>query len=103
MSYNISDRAVYNACLVRFPCLLITRSAVINEVINFQCMIECARCSIAEIFNELLIIRRKFLIKRNGKQMIDDEGHLFEYFEQDISEQLRKSIQQYLEGGAEKL
>jgi len=35
--------------------------------------------------------------------MIDDEGHLFEYFEQDISEQLRKSIQQYLEGGAEKL
>lgn len=43
------------------------------------------------------------LIKEYGKQIIDDEGHIFEYSEQDISEQLRKSIQQYLEGGVKKL
>ncbi|MCD4680706.1 MAG: hypothetical protein K8S00_10000 [Bacteroidales bacterium] len=43
------------------------------------------------------------LIKEYGKQIIDEEGHIFEYSEQDISEQLRKSIQQYLEGGVKKL
>jgi len=43
------------------------------------------------------------LIKKYGKQIIDDEGHIFEYSEQDISEQLRKSIQQYVEGGVKKL
>ena len=30
---------------------------------------------------------------------IDDEGHVHEYSEQDIYEQVRKSIQRYLEGG----
>ena len=39
------------------------------------------------------------LLEQYGQPVTDDEGHVFEYSEQDISEQLRKAIQQYLEGG----
>jgi len=37
----------------------------------------------------------KELLGRYGQPVTDDEGHIFEYSEQDISEQLRKAIQQY--------
>lgn len=40
------------------------------------------------------------LLERFGKQFVDDAGHIMEYSEQDISEQLRKSIQNYIEGGS---
>jgi hypothetical protein len=39
------------------------------------------------------------LLERFGKPFMDDNGHLMEYSEQDISEQLRKSVQNYPEGG----
>lgn len=39
------------------------------------------------------------LLERFGKQFMDDAGHIMEYSEQDISEQLRKSIQKHIEGG----
>ena len=56
--------------------------------------------------NRKIVISDDFadeLINEYGKQITDEEGHIFEYSEQDISEQLRKSIQQYLEGGVKKL
>ncbi len=37
----------------------------------------------------------KELLGQYGQPVTDDEGHIFEYSEQDISEQLRKAIQQY--------
>lgn len=40
------------------------------------------------------------LLERFGKPFMDDNGHLMEYSEQDISEQLRKIIQNYMEGGS---
>jgi hypothetical protein len=40
------------------------------------------------------------LLKRFGKPFMDDAGHNMEYSEQDISEQLRKSIQKYIDGGS---
>jgi len=51
--------------------------------------------------NMRISIPEKFareLLEQYGQPVTDDEGHVFEYSEQDISEQLRKSIQQYLEG-----
>jgi hypothetical protein len=40
------------------------------------------------------------LLERFSSPFMDDDGRLMEYSEQDISEQLRKSIQNYSEGGS---
>jgi hypothetical protein len=39
------------------------------------------------------------LLEQFGKPFLDDTGHVMEYSEQDISEQLRNAIQNYIEGG----
>jgi len=41
----------------------------------------------------------KKLLDEFGHPVTDDEGHIFEYSEQDIYEQVRKALQMYLEGG----
>lgn len=38
------------------------------------------------------------LIEQYGNLVVDNEGNKFEYSEQDIYEQVRKIIQNYLEG-----
>ena len=51
--------------------------------------------------NMRISIPEKFareLLEQYGQSVTDDEGHVFEYSKQDISEQLRKAIQQYFEG-----
>jgi len=35
----------------------------------------------------------KELLKEYGHSVVDDEGHIFEYTEQDIYEQIRKAVQ----------
>ena len=37
----------------------------------------------------------KELLDKYGKPVTNEEGHVFEYSEQDISEQLRKALQKY--------
>ena len=39
------------------------------------------------------------LLLQLGQPALDDDGHLREYSEQDIFEQVRKAFQQYLEEG----
>lgn len=39
------------------------------------------------------------LLDKYGKLVPDGDGHMVEYSEQDIAEQMRKDIQKYLEGG----
>jgi hypothetical protein len=39
----------------------------------------------------------KELLEEYGNLVTDDEGHVFEYTEQDISEQLRKKLLSYQE------
>lgn len=39
------------------------------------------------------------LLAEYGSTVTDEEGHIFEYTEQDIHEQIRKVIQKYFEGG----
>lgn len=41
----------------------------------------------------------KELIKKYGNPTTDGDGHVLEYSEQDISEQIRKKIQKNLEEG----
>ena len=43
------------------------------------------------------------LLAEYGNTVTDEEGHVFEYTEQDIYEQVRKTIQKYSEGGGNKL
>lgn len=38
---------------------------------------------------------RKELLDQYGSLAVDDEGHVFEYTEQDISEQLREKLRPY--------
>jgi Tfp pilus assembly PilM family ATPase len=45
----------------------------------------------------------KELIKEYGNPVTDGDGHVFEYSEQDVTEQIRKKIQKYLEEGYKKL
>lgn len=60
-----------------------------------------------ETLNEYLQMRRiklpdivtKKILEIYGSEVEDDQGHIFEYSEQDIAEQLRKIIQKYQEGG----
>lgn len=42
---------------------------------------------------------KKELLLELGQPFIDDEGHLNEYSEQDIFEQVRKAFQRYSEEG----
>ena len=46
-----------------------------------------------------LVVVPKYRYKVFDQPVTDDAGHVFEYAEQDIHEQLRKDIQNYLEGG----
>lgn len=39
------------------------------------------------------------LLNKYGKLASDGSGHIVEYSEQDIAEQMRKDIQKYFEGG----
>ena len=39
------------------------------------------------------------LLNKYGNLVSDGAGHMTEYSEQDIAEQMRKDIQSYLEGG----
>ena len=39
------------------------------------------------------------LLNKYGKHVSDGAGHIVEYSEQDIAEQMRKDIQKHFEGG----
>ena len=43
------------------------------------------------------------LLEEYGNPITDDDGHVFEYSEQDISEQVRKKIEKYKEEESKKV
>lgn len=59
-----------------------------------------------KLLQEYLVSRRinipekleKNLLKKYGKELTDNDGHIYEYSEQDIYEQMRKLIQNFQEG-----
>lgn len=48
---------------------------------------------------DIPVALEKDLLAEYGNLATDDEGHLFEYTEQDICEQLRKRLRPYMRGG----